>query len=330
METKVIQNDKQLTKIMRKIKYFPITSFAAIMGLSGYTILLSKLYHMRLIPEMPFNVMLFFTLFMFGICVLGYGLKSAFFYEEVKKDYNHKIRINFSATFSISLLLLSIALMGKYPIASLNFWILGVVIHTILLFKILNKWITHDFDIHHFNPAWYIPVVGAILIPVAGVNFINKTFLLFYLATGLFFWIILTSILLYRLIFHDELPEKLKPTFFIIVAPPAVGFISYMRLFSSWDFISQSLIMMTYFFVILIYTLRSKFKKMNFFMSWWAFVFPLASVSIASFVAFMVTKKNLYYYAIIGFSVITTIITLLVLYNTFKNIIKGNICVKED
>jgi tellurite resistance protein len=49
------------------------------------------------------------------------------------------------------------------------------------------------------------------------------------------------------------------------------------------------LIFMAYFFVALLAVMYKSFTKLKFFMSWWAFTFPLAAASIASTVAFQVT-----------------------------------------
>jgi tellurite resistance protein TehA-like permease len=39
--------------------------------------------------------------------------------------------------------------------------------------------------IHFMNPAWFIPVVGNILIPIAGVEYMPKAFSFFYFTVGL-------------------------------------------------------------------------------------------------------------------------------------------------
>ena len=42
--------------------------------------------------------------------------------------------------------------------------------------------------------------------------------------------IILFSIILNRIIFHNPFAAKFMPTMFILIAPPAIGFISYIKL----------------------------------------------------------------------------------------------------
>lgn len=313
-----------------KIKFFPITIFSIVMGLTGLTIAFGKFYHLQWLPKIFYEIMLAIVLTLFVFFVVMYAIKTIYFFEEVKKDFNHRIRINFFSTISISLLLLSIAFYTYYPILGLVFWWIGVVLHTFLMYKTITFWIQHNFEIHHFNPAWFIPVVGNILIPVVGVDLMPVSLSLFYFAGGIFFWIVLFTIFLYRAIFHAQLPKKFVPTFFIILAPPAVGFISYMRIAASWDFISVSLLLLAYFLFGVIIFLNKSFRSLKYFLSWWAFTFPLAAMTIASIVAFQVTAENIYKIFSWFFLIITIVVISIVTYQTIIHALKGEICINEE
>jgi len=314
----------------KKIQFFPITSFAVIMGLTGLTIAFGKFYHLGWLPKIFYDVSIFTVLILFVLVVIMYGLKLAFYPDEVKTDFKHRIRVNFFSAISISLLLLSIAFYTYYPLLSISFWWMGTVLHTIFLFKTISFWIQHNFEIHHFNPAWFIPVVGNILIPIAGVEYAPQIISYFYFSVGFFFWIVLFTIFLYRAVFHAQLPEKFIPTFFILLAPPAVGFISYMRLAASWDGFSIFMLLITYFFIILLVVMYRSFFQLKFFMSWWAFTFPLAASTIASTVAFQVTDSDVFKYIAWIMLVLTISVIGVVAWHTIDNMRKGEICVKED
>jgi tellurite resistance protein len=314
----------------QKIQFFPITSFAVIMGLTGLAIAFGKFYHLGWLPKIFYDVSIFTVLVLFVLVVIMYGLKLAFYPDEVKTDFKHSIRVNFFSAISISLLLLSITFYTYYPLLSISFWWMGTVLHTIFLFKTISFWIQHNFEIHHFNPAWFIPVVGNILIPVAGVEYAPQIISYFYFSVGFFFWIVLFTIFLYRAVFHAQLPEKFIPTFFILLAPPAVGFISYMRLAASWDGFSIFMLLITYFFIILLVVMYRSFFQLKFFMSWWAFTFPLAASTIASTVAFQVTNSDVFRYIAWIMLVLTIYVIGVVAWHTIDNMRKGEICVKED
>jgi len=314
----------------QKIQFFPITSYAAVMGLTGLTIAFGKFYHLQWMPRIFYDISIFFVLALFLFISVLYGLKLVMYPDEVKTDFKHRIRINFFSAISISLLLLSIAYYTYYPMLSIILWWAGLLLHTFFMFKTISFWIQHNFEIHHFNPAWFIPVVGNILIPVSGVDFAPVILSYFYFAVGFFFWIVLFTIFLYRAIFHAQLPEKFIPTFFILLAPPAVGFIAYMRITASWDTFSVFLLLLTYFFIGLLIVMYRSFTQLKYFMSWWAFTFPLTAASISSAVAFQVTHY-LFFKVTAWFILVSAIIAIsIVVWHTIIHIRKGEICVKEE
>ncbi|MFH1195836.1 MAG: SLAC1 anion channel family protein [bacterium] len=313
-----------------KIQFFPITIFSIVMGLSGLTIAFGKFYHLQWLPKILYEIMLFTILTLFILFGILYLLKAVYFLEEVKKDFQHRIRINFFSAISISLLLLSIAYYTYFPISGIALWWLGIILHTWFMYKTLTFWIQHNFEMHHFNPAWFIPVVGNILIPVVGVDLVPVIIPAFYFASGLFFWIVLFTIFLYRAVFHAQLPEKFVPTFFILLAPPAVGFISYIRITTSWDFLSISLLLLAYFFVGVLIFLNQSFMRLKYYLSWWAFTFPLTAITIASVVAYQITSQSIYKHLSWIFLSSAIVVISIVAWVTIEHIRKGEICVNEE
>lgn len=313
-----------------KLQHFPITSYSVVMGLSGLSIVLGKFYHMQWLPKIFYDSTLFFTFALFLAITFLYGLKTIKHPEEVKADFRHRIRVNFFSAISISFILLSIAFMTYWPFLSLTFWWTGTILHTYFMLHTIRFWIQHNFEIQFMNPAWFIPVVGNILIPVAGVEYMPKAFSFIYFAIGFFFWIILFAIFLNRAIFHHQLPQKFIPTLFILIAPPAIGFIAYIRIAQSWDSFAMFLLFVAYFFVALLLFLYKSFRKIQFFLSWWAFTFPLMAITIASVVAYQVSANTVYKYLSFIHLVIALVIVILVSWKTIEKIRKGEICVEEE
>ena len=103
------------------------------------------------------------------------------------------------------------------------------------------------------NPSWFIPIVGNILVPIAGVPLGYTDISWFFFSIGIVFWPVLLTIIFYRIIFHPALPGKLIPTFFILIAPPAVGFLSYMKLTGEMDNFARILYFSGLFFTLLVF-----------------------------------------------------------------------------
>lgn len=98
----------------------------------------------------------------------------------------------------------------------------------------------------------------------------------------LLFWLVLLTVVVNRLIFHSPLPGRLMPTLFILIAPPAVGFISWTAL-SGIDPFGRILFFSAIFFFLMMLPQLGKFARLPFTLSWWAYSFPLAALTIAQF-----------------------------------------------
>ncbi|MEW5770163.1 MAG: hypothetical protein AB1831_07325 [Pseudomonadota bacterium] len=137
-------------------------------------------------------------------------------------------------------------------------------------------------------------MVGNILVPIAGVSHAPAEVSWFFFSIGVLFWPVLLSIIFYRVIFHGSLPERLMPTLFILIAPPAVGFIAYVKLTGGLDMLALVLYYAALFFTLLLFAQLAWFARLKFYLSWWAYSFPLAAVTVATFVMYEATGKLLF------------------------------------
>ena len=165
--------------------------------------------------------------------------------------------------------------------------------------------------------------------PVAGTQVANPEISWFFFSVGIIYWIALMAILLYRVIFHDPLPTKLVPTFFILIAPAAVGFIAYIKLTHSLDPFSRILFYFGIFTVLMLFTMVDKFAKVPFFISWWAYTFPLDAVTLATVLMYELTHF-VFFKVLAGiFMAFTILIIGFVLIKTIQAVSQGRLCVPE-
>jgi len=319
------------TKKECRIRHLPISFFSIILGLAGFTIAFQKAEKILGFPLHFSSVALYTTLTLFAILTIAYAVKLIFFRKEVRAEFAHPVKLSFFPTFSISLLLLSIAVMPISILASKYLWTLGALFHLFFTFKIISIWIHHThFEIKHMNPAWFIPAVGNMLVPVAGVTHINNEVSWFFMSIGLFFWIILLVIFFNRIIFHNPLPVKLLPTLFILIAPPAVGFISLVKLTGEITNISKVFYYFGLFLTLLLLSQINTFRKIKFFLSWWAYSFPIAAITIASTLMYHETHTILFkYIASALFAILFALIAFLFT-RTLIAVTKREICVEEE
>ena len=312
-----------------RLQFFPIMMFAIVMGLAGLTLVYKKVSEALFLPSIIYLVMMICTTIIFFIILYFYLLKIMKHKNEVKKEFSHPIRINFFAASSISILILSMIYRNTIDPLAQIFFIVGAVFHIFFTFYTIKFWINNNLEMQHSNPAWFIPIVGNLIVPIAGKGFIDDAVLYFYFSIGIFFWIILFSIILNRIIFHNQFAPKFMPTLFILIAPPAIGFISYVKLTGNLDFFAQILFNLGLFFTILVFVMYKNFINIKFFISWWAFTFPMAAITLATVLMYELTHKG--FYAILSYilMVITSVIIVLVARQTIIHMNKKEICIME-
>lgn len=312
-----------------RLNHFPIMMFAITMGLSGITIVYQKATLWLGLPSSINVIFIILVTLIFLTIASVYTLKMLFYFDAVIQEFNHPIRINFFATVSISLLLLSIIYSEISIMLSSILWYSGATLQTFFTFYTINFWMKKNIDISHLNPAWFIPIVGNVIVPIGGENFAPFTILFYFFAVGIFFWIILLPIIMNRIIFYQPLAHKFIPTLFIMIAPPSISFISYIKLTGTFDLFASFLYSIGLFFTLLLLLKINDFIKLPFFISWWAFTFPLAAITIASLIAYHTTHILLYSYMAYFFILITTFVILIVGYKTLVHIIQKDICIAE-
>jgi len=312
-----------------RLQFFPVTLFATVMGTAGLGIAFDRFDHLVGTHIGVGKYIIFAMLFWFIFLCLIYLLKLLKYPEEVRKEFNHPIRINFFPALSISMLLLSIGLQSYLPEISKFLCYLGAGVQLIFTYVIIYIWFFKDFKLQAINPAWFIPVVGTIMVPVAGKGVLHDDILWFFFSIGFVLWPILYALVKYRLIFHEQLPAKFLPTKFILIAPPALGFIAYFKLTGSLDPFSRILYFFALFTTIMLFTMFRRFYSVPYFVSWWAYTFPMDAIAIATTAMYDLTG-NVFYKYLGGFFLVTaTLVVAHVLFYSVVNAFKKKICIPE-
>ena len=313
-----------------RLAHFPVTFFAVVMGLMGLSLALHAGAPAFAWLAHASSLVLLIGATVFVIVSGVYLAKSLRYPAMVREEWHHPVKIAFFPTITVSLLLLATASYPYWPVLAEWVWLAGVAGQGVLTIAVVTGWISHrSFQVGHLTPAWFIPAVGNVIVPVLGarLGYIETSWLFF--SGGMIFWIVLLTLVMNRLIFHDPIVARLFPTMVILIAPPSVAFIAYVSMTGEVDGFSRILLNAGYIFTALVLAQVPKLAKLPFALSWWALSFPLAALAIASFRFSQMDGSRTH--QTIGTIVLLALSAIVVglIYRTVKAIFKDEICVPE-
>ncbi|QGX99388.1 C4-dicarboxylate ABC transporter [Roseovarius faecimaris] len=262
---------------------WPVAFFTIVMGLAGFTLALRAVEAQLGMTALLSTGAFMLTALVFAVVALGYLVKLLRHREAVLAEWNHPVKLAFFPAMSISMLLIAAIVLPYSQGAASVIWLVAVALQLVLTISVISGWISHRaFQHGHLTPAWFIPVVGNVIAPIAGAPLGFVELSTFFMAAGLIFWVSLLSLVMNRLIFHDPLPERLMPTLVILIAPPAIGFVGWTQLVGGVDLFARLLLNVAFLFALIVAVQLPRILRVPFSLSFWALSFPVAALSTAS------------------------------------------------
>jgi len=215
----------------------------------------------------------------FGALAVATVLRGLHHAEAWAEDRRHPVRHTFVATLPISMILLAtlaVTLFGAHPLAAALWWA-GALAQAWVTWWVLGRWWA-ALPWASVTPALFIPVVGNVLVPLAGVPLGFETWSAAQFGVGLLFWPVVTVLLFVRIASHGPWPERLKPTVFILIAPPAVVGLAALR-FGAPPLVAWMLWGAALFTLAWVGKEARAIAAMPFSMPHWALSFPLAALA---------------------------------------------------
>lgn len=285
-EELVLPTDKQWPFLLR----FPISSFGICLGVGSQAILWKTL---AATPSMDFlhvpdiiNLVLWCVALVTQITIfVVYTLKCIFYFEAVRREYDHPIRVNFFFAPWIACMFLALGV-PPHITKSLHpaIWCVFMAPILCLELKIYGQWMSGGSRrlSKVANPSNYLAIVGNFVGALLGAATGWKEGALFFFAVGLAHYLVLFVTLYQRLPTNEALPKELHPVFFLFVAAPSVASVAWERIEGDFGYVSR----IAYFISLFLYT--SLVVRLNFFrgfrfsIAWWAYTFPMTGAAVAT------------------------------------------------
>jgi tellurite resistance protein len=145
----------------------------------------------------------------------------------------------------------------------------------------LAHWIDGNLRMENVHGGYFLPTVAGGFIAAGSLAHVGLPALGYCaFAVGMFFWLVIGTLILTRMAVHQELPAPLVPTLAIFVAPPAVGGSAWFALAGVHaDLVSMSLAGITVILVLMQIGLLPRYLRLPFSLGFWSFTFPYAAVA---------------------------------------------------
>jgi tellurite resistance protein len=209
-------------------------------------------------------------------------------------------------------------------------WIIWVIVQFIFTVILFRRWILHEINIKVMNPLWFLPIVwnllAAVIWPKLGFIELSR----FFFSIWFIMWIIMFTVIMNRIIFYNPLPQKLMPTLFILIAPPSIASIAF-TILSNWEItiFAKILYYFSLFMFIMIISKINILKELKFYLSWWAYSFPMSALTIATILFYEKTHMVFFKFLSLSFIFLLILIIILLIYKTIKWVKAKELCIEE-
>jgi tellurite resistance protein len=270
---------------MSLIRDLPIGMYGAVMGLTGLgltaraaaTVLPGYVRAPAYVTEpwIALGVLLFIVL------VPLYVAKLARYPHAVREEFTNPMQFGFCGALPVGMFLVGGGLAPYWFRLGDVVWWIGFAL--LLAFQIwaLTRWLSGSIDLAQINAGWLIVMVGGIVAPGPGIALGHPDASRFIFGISAAAAPILMALLFYRAIIGAPLPDRLRPTWFILLVPPSLIYANGLALYPGSEFL-ESLFFFGLALAAALLVVSRGFARWPYGPAWWAFTFPLDALAYAA------------------------------------------------
>ncbi|XP_044352652.1 S-type anion channel SLAH2 [Triticum aestivum] len=284
-EVAVLPKDELWPFLLR----FPISAFGMCLGVNSQAMLWKTLESE---PSMAFlhvcpaanHVLWWISVALTAVVSIVYLLKVVFYFEAIRREFHHPVRVNFFfAPWVACLFLVKGVPRPEWEIHHL-FWYFLMVPILCLDLKIYGQWMSSGERrlSKVANPSNHLAVVGNFVGALLGARMGLRELPIFFFAVGLAHYAVLFVTLYQRLPTNKKLPKELHPVFFLFVAAPSVASMAWARISGEFNNGAKLLYFLSLFLYVSLVVRVNLFRGLRFSLAWWAYTFPMTSVALAT------------------------------------------------
>lgn len=258
----------------------PIGLFAAVMGLVGL-----GLAGRAAAPLFPgvFRAPAYFTelwvalgLLAFAALVVLYARKIALEPQAVRAELTEPAKLGFAGAPGVAASLVAAGLAPYSPGVAGTLWWIALALNAAILVRGLARLAQLGFRTRELHPGWIVVCMGGIVLPTGGIALGYREAAQWAFCVGAAAGLLLVVPLLRA----APLPERIRPTWFILLAPPSLLYLNGSALFNEALFEAFFFLAIAVLAALLFYA-RS-LHRWGFGPAWWSITFPLDAFALAA------------------------------------------------
>lgn len=325
------------------LKFLMPGYFSVVMGLSG----LALAWHRAsgALGDMAEGIALVagaLALLVFLALLVASVLRWQRYPAALAEDLKHPVRHAFVAAFPVSLLLLAavgVQLGGVAgPLTSMwaVMWWAGAAGQLWATVWVLGRWLAPAATASatgaslwpSVTPVLLIPVVGNVVVPLAGWPLGHQVWSAAQFGIGALLWPVVLALIVARRIAHGPLSDRILPAWFITIAPPAVIGVVAAQMQAPQPVV-LGLWGVGLFFLLWVAPMVRRIAGQPFGVPFWAFSFPLAAFTVLTFRAAELTGVPTLQTAGVLMLAITSIAVLWLGFATVRGLRDGSLLAPE-
>lgn len=212
--------------------------------------------------------------------IVAHTVRGARSGETLAAQLRHPVQGPIAALVPVTGMLLAGELLLYSPQAGAVLFVIFAVVAAVFAGWLIATWLQGGLALESVHGGYLLPTVAAGLVGAdvaAKAGMLELAWALF--AVGLFFWVVMTVLVTFRLAFRPALPDPLIPTTAILVAPPAVAGIAWFSLTGvRYSIVGAMLLGLLVLLVLVQLALIPRYRRLRFSLGFWSFTFSTAAV----------------------------------------------------
>lgn len=253
-------------------------------------------------------------------------LKVILYPQDIKNDFKNPVIVSSSGTFSMSLMLLSTYLIPIIPSIAYALWIIGILLHLMLMIYFTHHFIIRNFDISTVYPTYWIVFVGITMGAITShAHSVEEIGFIFFII-GFVAMLTTSPLIIYRYIKYQDIPDMNKPLICIFTALLSILIVGYSNTSPniSYEFIMTLYSIACIFYIFALYKFI-EYRNLEFYPSFAAFTFPFVISALATKGVLKTVGENALLNNILTFETAIAVIIvmyILIRYTKFLKIVK--------